>query len=62
MTAREFFWLVVRVRGAQAEYFAKRDPQCLRYCRALEGDLDREIDRVKQLVAITDDYDYQNRT
>lgn len=62
MTAREFFWLVVRVRGAQAEYFAKRDPQCLRYCRALEGDLDREIDRVKQQVAISDDYDYQNRT
>lgn len=62
MTAREFFWLVVRVRGAQAEYFAKRDPQCLRYCRALEGDLDREIDRVKQQVATTDDYDYKNRT
>lgn len=62
MNAREFFWLVVRVRGAQAEYFAKRDPQCLRYCRALEGDLDREIDRVKQQIQITDDYDYQNRT
>lgn len=62
MTAREFFWLVANVRGAQSEYFAKRSPQCLRYCRALENELDKEIDRVKQLSMEDPNYDFQNRT
>ena len=62
MTAREFFYLVAQVRAAQAEYFQKRDPQCLRYCRALEGELDREIDRVKQLTKTDENYDFQSRT
>ena len=62
MTAREFFWLVANVRGAQAEYFAKRDPMCLRFCRALENELDKEIDRVKQIIREDPTYDFQNRT
>ena len=49
MTAREFFYLVARMREAQREYFDTRDRQSLRYARALEGDVDREIRRVKDL-------------
>lgn len=62
MNAREFFYLVSNVRGAQREYFQKRDPACLRYCRALEIELDDEIARVKQLAQEETNYDFQNRT
>lgn len=50
MTAREFFYLVAQMRQAQSEYFAERSPQALRKARALEGDVDREIRRVKEVV------------
>lgn len=51
MTAREFFYLVCQMRGAQKTYFKDRTQQNLRICKALEGDVDREIDRVRGILA-----------
>lgn len=51
MNAREFFYLVAQMRAAQIDYFAERSQAALRKARALEGDVDREIKRVKALVA-----------
>ena len=50
MTAREFFYLVASMRAAQNSYFRERSPEKLRAARALEGDVDREIRRVKDIV------------
>lgn len=50
MTAREFFYLVKQMRQAQREYFRTRSPEKLRAARALEGDVDREILRVADLL------------
>lgn len=50
MNAREFFYLVADMRRTQREYFKTRDQQTLRAARALEGDVDREIARVKALL------------
>lgn len=50
MTAREFFYLVSNMRNAQTEYFKKRDQQLLRTCKYLEGEVDKEIARVKAIV------------
>lgn len=49
MTSREFFYLVASMRAAQKSYFKDRRPDALRAARALEGDVDREIARVKNL-------------
>lgn len=51
MTAREFFYLVAQMRQAQSDYFAMRTQQNLRRARKLEGDVDREIRRVKTLLS-----------
>lgn len=50
MNAREFFYLVAQMRSAQKAYFANRDVKVFRQCRALENDVDREIERVRQIV------------
>lgn len=50
MTAREFFYLVAQMRRAQRDYFNTREQIDLRRARALENDVDREIDRVKQIL------------
>lgn len=50
MNAREFFFLVAQMREAQREYFQYRAQSDLRRARALEGDVDREIRRVKEIV------------
>lgn len=50
MDARAFFYLVKQMRQAQREYFAQRDTWTLRRARALEGDVDREILRVMDIV------------
>lgn len=50
MTAEQFFYLVKQMRQAQREYFAHRDQTKLRACRALEGDVDREILRVMDIL------------
>lgn len=51
MDARAFFYLVKQMRQAQREYFAHRDGWTLRRARALEGDVDREILRVTDIIA-----------
>lgn len=53
MNAREFFYLVAQMRSAQKEYFKVRCEQNLRRARALEGDVDREIRRVKDIMGET---------
>ena len=54
MTPREFFWLVAEMRGAQDAYFKTRAPSVLRAARKLEGEVDREIRRVRQILATKD--------
>ena len=51
MNAREFFDKVCDMRIAQKTYFKTRDPRDLRVARKIEGDIDREIDRVRGLLA-----------
>lgn len=51
MNAKEFFYLVSQMRQAQSEYFRTRDQATLRRARALEGDVDDEIARVKAIIA-----------
>lgn len=49
MQAREFFYLVAQMRQAQRDYFKNREQFLLRRARKLEGEVDREIARVKEL-------------
>lgn len=51
MTAREFFYLVAQMRQAQNDYFKTRSQLDLRHARALERDVDFEIQRVKAIMA-----------
>ena len=53
MTAREFFYLVAQMRQAQNDYFKTRSQLDLRHARALERDVDFEIQRVKAITATT---------
>lgn len=50
MNAREFFYLVAEMRDAQARYFKDRDQVVLRAARKLEGLVDAEIKRVKEIL------------
>lgn len=50
MNAREFFYLVSNMRRAQRDYFNTREQLDLRRARALENEVDREIDRVKHIL------------
>lgn len=54
MNAREFFYLVSNMRRAQRDYFNTREQLDLRRARALENEVDREIDRVKQILITTE--------
>lgn len=60
MTPQEFFWLVVRVRSAQTEYFKTRDKRVFRACRALETELDKEIERVRTIQMLNDAENREN--
>lgn len=51
MTHRDFFYLVAQMREAQKAYFKTRDGNVFRACRKLENEIDREIDRVRAIVA-----------
>lgn len=53
MNAREFFYLVAQMRTAQKEYFETREQNKLRAARKLEGEVDREIKRVRAIVEQT---------
>jgi len=51
MTSKEFFYLVAQMRQAQREYFKYRDQLVLRAARKLEIEVDKEIDRVREILA-----------
>lgn len=51
MNAREFFYLVSRMREAQKDYLATRNQAHLRVARTLETQIDNEIKRVKAIIA-----------
>lgn len=50
MNAREFFYLTASMREAQKAYFATKDRKAFLAARALENELDREIQRVRLIV------------
>ena len=50
MNSREFFYLVAQMRAAQKEYFATREQLTLRAARKLEGEVDKEIARVRDIL------------
>lgn len=56
MNSREFFYLVSNMRRAQRDYFNTREQLDLRRARALENEVDKEIDRVKQILMTTELY------
>lgn len=60
MNAREFFYAVAEMRQAQKNYFKTRDQVTLRAARALEGDIDREIARVKEVIYRQEHPDYED--
>lgn len=60
MDARAFFYLVKQMRQAQREYFSNRSCQALRKARALEGDVDREILRVIDILKERGEYTVQD--
>lgn len=51
MNAMEFFYLVAQMREAQRNYFDTRSQLVLRAARKLENDVDREIRRVREIIA-----------
>lgn len=51
MNAREFFYLVSRMRKAQQDYFNSRESYLLRVCKALEREVDEEIARVNNVLS-----------
>jgi len=59
MDARAFFYLVKQMREAQRDYFRERDTRSLRRARALEGDVDREILRVIDILKERGEYTVQ---
>lgn len=53
MTSREFFYLVAQMREAQRQYFKERDQLVFRAARKLENEVDKEISRVREILAAT---------
>lgn len=50
MNAREFFDKVAEMRRLQKEYFRTRSPYLLRESKKMEGEIDAEIKRVRNIV------------
>lgn len=50
MNAKEFFYLVASMRDAQRRYFKSKDRAVFTAARALENQVDAEINRVKNLL------------
>lgn len=50
MDAKTLFTKVVLMRKAQKEYFKCRTQANLRVCKALEAEIDREIERVNSII------------
>ena len=51
MSSREFFYLVAEMRSAQVSYFKTKSPNVFRAARKLENEVDKEIARVREIVA-----------
>ena len=51
MSPREFFYLVAEMRSAQVSYFKTKSPNVFRAARKLENEVDKEIARVREIVA-----------
>lgn len=50
MNSREFFYLVAQMRSAQREYFRNRRDVAFRAARHFEDEVDREIERVREIL------------
>lgn len=50
MDARQFFDKVAYMRKCQKEYFRTRSATALRQSKAVEAEIDREIERVNNLL------------
>lgn len=55
MSPKEFFYLVAQMRSAQTNYFKTKDPMVFRAARKLENEVDKEIERVRVIVAHQDE-------
>lgn len=53
MDAKTFFTKVALMRKAQKEYFKTRNQTALRYSKALEAEIDKEIERVNNIIGKT---------
>lgn len=51
MTPEQFMKKVEYMRELQRQFFATRDPRLLRKCVAVEGEVDKEIKRVRDAEA-----------
>lgn len=51
MTSRQFFDRVVQLRRLQKDYFATRSRESLQQAKALEKEIDQEIERVRKILA-----------
>lgn len=54
MDAKSFFYLVAEMRDAQRNYFKTRDRKVFVAARVLEDQVDKEIRRVKAVVAMNE--------
>ena len=50
MDAKTFFQKVVLMRKAQKEYFKTRNQTALRNSKVLEAEIDKEIERVNNII------------
>lgn len=50
MDAKTFYQKVVLLRKAQKEYFKTRSRDALQKSKALESEIDREIERVERII------------
>lgn len=50
MDAKTFFQKVTLMRKAQKEYFKNRSQTALRNSKALEAEIDKEIERVNNII------------
>lgn len=51
MNHKDFFYMVAQMREAQKAYFKTHDPNVFRAARKLENEIDKEIERVRQVIA-----------
>lgn len=54
MDAKTFFTKVALMRKAQKEYFKTRSSSALRNSKALETEIDKEIERVNNIISTQD--------